>query len=41
MQAGGTIDDEARAVVFLGLNKTMAEMNRVVGLYSDQSKLDL
>lgn len=41
IQSGGAIDEEARAVVFLGLNATMAEMNRVVGLYSEQSKLGL
>ena len=39
--AGGTIDDEARAIVFTGLNTTMANMNAVVGLYSENSKLGL
>lgn len=41
INAGETIDDAARAAVFLGLNTTMASMNRVVGLYSDASKLGL
>jgi hypothetical protein len=39
--AGGTIDNEARALVFTGLNTTMANMNAVVGLYSENSKLGL
>lgn len=39
--AGEALSDQARADLFLGLNKTMAEMNRVVGLYSENSKTDL
>lgn len=39
--AGGSIDDDARAIVFTGLNKTMADMNAVVGLYTENSKLGL
>jgi hypothetical protein len=39
--SGGTIDDDARAAVFTGLNTTMANMNAVVGLYSENSKLGL
>lgn len=39
--AGTRLTDEDRAAVFVGLNTTMADMNRVVGLYSDASKLGL
>lgn len=39
--SGGSIDDETRALVFTGLNKTMADMNAVVGLYTENSKLGL
>jgi len=38
---GGTIDQDARAMIFTGLNKTMADMNAVVGMYSENSKLGL
>ena len=38
---GGSIDDETRAMIFTGLNKTMADMNAVVGMYSENSKLGL
>ena len=38
---GGSIDAEARAMVFTGLNKTMADMNAVVGMYTENSKLGL
>lgn len=41
VQAGETISDDARMAVFLGLNTTMAAMNRVVGLYSEASKMGL
>ena len=39
VQSGGTLDDETRAIVFMGLNNTMVEMNSVVALYTEQSKL--
>jgi len=39
VDAGEAISDEERAVVFVGLNKTMADMNKVVGMYSEASKL--
>jgi hypothetical protein len=38
---GGTVDDDTRALIFTDLNKVMANMNAVVGLYSDNSKLGL
>lgn len=41
VMAGDTLSPEDRAAVFIGLNKTMADMNSVVGLYSDASKLGL
>lgn len=39
--AGGKLDDAARADVFLGLNKTMVDMNVAVGMFADSSKLGL
>lgn len=41
ISAGQTLSDDARATVFTALNKTMAEMNSVVGMYSEASKLGL
>lgn len=38
---GGTIDDAERTVIFTGLNKTMGDMNTVVGLYVENAKLGL
>jgi len=39
--AGGSLDDATRADVFLGLNKTMADMNVAVGMFTEESKLGL
>lgn len=36
--AGAEFDDEARAAVFHGMNRMTADMNKVVGMYSDASK---
>jgi len=41
IDSGAQISDEDRAAVFVGLNKTMADMNAVVGMYSEASKLGL
>jgi hypothetical protein len=41
VSSGEPIDDATRALVFIGLNKTMANMNAVVGLYAEDSKLGL
>lgn len=38
---GGTVDDATRAEIFLGLNKTMADMNKVVGMYTVASQQGL
>lgn len=38
---GGTLTAEERAVVFNGLSTTLREMNTVVGMYADASKLNL
>lgn len=40
VDAGESLSDEQRATVFLGLNKTMAQMNTVVGQYSAASKMN-
>jgi len=34
IRAGGTLDDEENVIKFQGLNTTMANMNRVVGMYT-------
>ena len=34
VQAGGTLDEEENVIKFQGLNTTMANMNRVVGMYT-------
>ena len=39
--AGQALSDADRATVFTALNKTMADMNAVVGMYSEASKLGL
>jgi hypothetical protein len=36
--AGESIDDADRTHMFQGLNVTMANMNRVVGIYADAAK---
>lgn len=41
VMGGDALSPEDRAAVFVGLNTTMSDMNRVVGLYSDASKLGL
>lgn len=41
LEAGGHWDAAQRAAVFEGLNTTMANMNKVVGMYSDASKLHI
>ena len=41
LEAGSEWDLEKRAEVFHAFNSTMAEMNKVVGMYSDASKLGL
>lgn len=41
LEAGNTWDIETRAEVFHTFNSTMAEMNKVVGMYADASKLGL
>lgn len=41
VEAGETLDRTKRAELFHGLNTTMANMNKVVGIYSDTSKLGL
>jgi len=41
IEDGGTLDLNARADLFHGLNTTMVNMNKVVGLYSNASKLGL
>lgn len=38
---GGTIDDAERTIIFTGLNRTMSDMNTVVGLYVASAKLGL
>lgn len=38
---GGQIDNTARAELFAGLNKTLKDMNTVVGMYAEAAKLDL
>ena len=37
----GTLDDEHRAIMFTGANQMTGNMNTVVGLYSESSKLGL
>lgn len=39
IDAGENLSDADRAAIFVGLNTTMADMNKVVGMYSDASKL--
>ena len=39
--AGETMDAETRSIMFNGANLMTANMNRVVGMYSEASKLDL
>lgn len=41
MVGGQALSDADRATVFTALNKTMADMNAVVGMYSEASKLGL
>lgn len=41
VMSGGTLDDETRTAVFVGLNKTMADMNVAVGMFAESSKLSL
>lgn len=41
VSAGGSVDEATRAMIFTGLNKTMADMNAVVGMYTENSKLGL
>jgi len=36
---GGTVDASTREMIVLGLNNTMADMNRVVSMYTDASSL--
>lgn len=38
---GGSVDEDTLGMIFTGLNKTMADMNAVVGLYTENSKLGL
>lgn len=38
---GGMLDNDSRSEVFLGLNKTLVDMNTVVGMYSEAAKLGL
>lgn len=38
---GGTVDNTERALIFTVLNKTMGDMNTVVDLYTENSKLGL
>ncbi len=39
--AGETLDDETRGIMFNGANHMTADMNKVVGMYSEASKLGL
>ena len=39
--AGGVVDEEQRSIMFTGANQMTANMNAVVGLYSEASKLGL
>jgi hypothetical protein len=41
INAGQALSKDDRSTAFLGLNKTLIDMNRVVGLYSAASKLGL
>ena len=41
LAAGGTWDADTRVKVFEGLNTLLVNMNKVVGMYTDESKLDI